>query len=288
MLINPYVDDPRQFIRFNPLNGQAYAFDLVQAFYQASEGLTAAEVEQRLWQNPANIPLQSNNLGQRLSDLQVDQTFSAWQASQGNRQSGRGAVTIEVLALNRPALTLSRRGVLNQLALGFSALDDKTATVDKLATHQFRSLAIDAFNSWRLQQQQPKSKAKAVQPVAAAKSDGQRLAPIVNHEQQAFPEWLRSCLIYFVPEQELTQADKRRLVCLSAKDRLYGGNQPQKSVYLAVDWKHDQHNVINVRSNRNVWQTSFAELSRSRPLELTNLFANNEVWVEGKYPPLAS
>ena len=106
--------------------------------------------------------------------------------------------------------------------------------------------------------------------------------------EAGFAPWLRSCLMYYIPEKELQTRNTRRLVLLSARDRFYGKNLAEKNIFLAINWRKDGQNIVTVRSGSGTWETSFAELSRTRPLELNNLFANNELWVEGVYPALVS
>ncbi|TBR36014.1 hypothetical protein CBF23_015235, partial [Marinomonas agarivorans] len=87
-------------------------------------------------------------------------------------------------------------------------------------------------------------------------------------------------------ESELQQTNKRRLVYLSVLDRLYGEKPKEKCVFLPINWQRDSHNLIKVHSHRNILEASFLELASSRPQELVELFANNDIWVEGAYPAL--
>jgi hypothetical protein len=312
LLVNPYVDDPRDFIRFNPSNGQAYAYDQIVAFYQATQGLNATQVEHLLWQDPYNIPRQSINYSSAKDATEVashrptELAYQQWRTTTGvDGKNSKGEMTIAILGLNRPGLVMSRCAMLNQLRLSFSLFDSKAAKspnhnnnnsrikLEHIITHQYRSLAVDAFNSWRLQlpalvddnHHHNHSRDFEAEVEKKLPDDSKMaehtLAPAKTHY---FPSWFRSSLIYLVTQDQLDQAGKRRLVCLSASDKCYGNDMPQKCIFLAIDWQREQLNVIKVKSTRNVWETSFDELSRSREQALTQLFANNEVWVEGDYP----
>ncbi|NOI28127.1 hypothetical protein [Vibrio coralliilyticus] len=333
LLVNPYQEDPRDYIRFNPHNGHAYAFDQVCRFYQAKHDRTPAQVEVLMWQKPASIPNQFTTSGELLTDSQTQQQYEDWRAH--NDKPSKGEQTIRVLGLNRTPLVLARLAMANSLMAGYKAhqqaapvkTDAKGAkaggqndsiayrsmTIDIIQTlNQARSSSLNTETSksgrqntapagkpHRKATNQQTAKPDAVNKQSVSEEDGQvkvsnALASQVlaskavsSKEPQTIATWLRSCLSYLVLESELTQTNKRRLVCLSAEDKVYGGTDTEKCVFLPIDWKRDLHNVIKVKSNRNIWEASFLELAHSRPHELINLFANNDVWVEGEFSPLA-
>ncbi|WCN09900.1 hypothetical protein [Marinomonas mediterranea] len=338
MLINPYHEQPRDYIRFNPLNGHAFAFDKVCAFYQAAQQLNKEEVANLLWQQPTAIPSQRTVDDRLLTNQDIETSYQAWLAQM--QPESRGEATITTLGLNRTALVLARMATLKQCRATF--LEQGKDAVPPLFSEQvdtieFRSLAIDALSTWYWQHKQAGGQAtldqqprlsndadaegshKAIDERVDEETGGVQQTddqasnqqnrhaqgedlPNVDKPSQEFtnliplepkhgnsstyPIWLRSCLAYLVIESELEQANKRRLVCLSSQDRFYGQKAKGKCVFLPVDWNKDTGNVIKVRSHRNIWEASFSELADSRPQELVNLFANNDVWVEGDYPAL--
>jgi hypothetical protein len=157
-LINPYVENPRNTIRFNPLNAMVYDFETTCIFYQ-TQGKSKADVEALIWQDPANIPLQKSIKGEPLSLPEVDSAYDLWLSkneSQGKKS--RGAITIEVLGLNREALVYSRAYYLSGLWAHYvkqasnttQASDDKERNKKPVPDGiQYASMSIDAINTWQ-------------------------------------------------------------------------------------------------------------------------------------------
>ncbi len=108
----------------------------------------------------------------------------------------------------------------------------------------------------------------------------------IDDNGQLVPPLLRSALTYIVLEHELKLKGKRRIVFLNSADLLYGSTTG-KCVFLPIDWQLDIGNVVKVHGGHQTWQTTFAELLTTNPIALLSLFANNEVWAEGNYEPLA-
>jgi len=78
ILVFPYTDNPRNYIRFNPMNARAYEFDLVSRFYSDTQGLGPSQIENLLWQDPSNIPGQVDVNNNAITNPNVDQAFQAW------------------------------------------------------------------------------------------------------------------------------------------------------------------------------------------------------------------
>ncbi|MCC2614995.1 hypothetical protein LJ739_01910 [Aestuariibacter halophilus] len=155
-LVNPYGEDPRQFIRFNPMNACAYGFDEVVAFYQQTKGLSVEQTADLVSADPGRIPDQQDIRGHRLSDSSVDRAYQQWLCGCANsgQTPRRGQSTIDCLGLNRPALVYARAAQLRdwRLAwLGWSEKSDKVCDnpLAEQAPVQFRSLFIDACNTWQ-------------------------------------------------------------------------------------------------------------------------------------------
>lgn len=297
LLVNPYVDNPRDYIRFNPLTAEAYPYDVVKAFYHDINHIAPADVETLLWRNPQKIPDVFNLLNKPTYNEALEDSFKQWQLDK-NLSSYKGWSTIECLGLNRPNLLKKRYDYLCQLFGRYQLHQQKQNTQDSQSAMvdwktellngiEYRSLSQDAVNSW-LQGDEPSNQENDQNSFDNWLNTYSSTLSISNSlEHTAFPNWLTSSLIYLVLEKELTVSNKRRLVNLSASDYLYGSDNPEKCVFISVDWEKDKNNVIKVRSQRNVWETSFQELAASRPLEIMSLFAHNEIWLEGDYPPLA-
>lgn len=158
----------------------------------------------------------------------------------------------------------------------------------------YQSLCLDAINSWQSTEMDTADKGEATYQYQR----DQYLAPFVSSDHSSLrtskggsatplPTWMTSSLVYLILEDELSLSDKRRIVNLAASDYLYGSDNPDKCVFMAIEWDKDYSNVIKVRSQQHIWETSFQELGSSWPLEVINLFANNEVWAEGSYTALA-
>jgi hypothetical protein len=326
LVINPYLENPRNFIRFNPLNGQAYPYDLVVKYYQECHGMSTDDIETTLWGDPQCIPLMAKLPGSSLesgvdsllgsksdnktistpstlpktsgsvlspkSSENLPPSYSQWLAKQDTQQANScGAVSIACLGLNRAALIDQRIAMLGQIWLDFShTLKDKTiegANIKTLSTHQYRSLAIDAYHSW---QQGVTNKKEKIQLSTLEKI--QAKLPRLNKDKidlqsvTPIPMWLASSLLYFVPEDELALTGKRRLVVLLSQDKYYGKGYDHKCIFLDIDWDSITENIIKVRDETHTWETSFSELALSREIDVYELFSNNEVWVEGAFSAL--
>ncbi|WP_445946276.1 hypothetical protein [Shewanella sp.] len=322
LLVNPYQENPRDFIRFNPCNGHAYPFDQICAFYADTQKLTEQDIEALLWKTPSAIPNQVDEAGTLLTDSVVEQAFALWlksESSQGG--ASRGAVSIATLGLNRSDLVLARLVTLKQYHNDFikhkAALAQPLISED-IATIAYRSLALDAFATWQSIVNGSGNSTGNSTGSNLANDEGAEGTNIGANEdtnvanncslmantihklrEQAnkavenpeldmqLPSWFRSCVSYLVLESELQQVGKRRLVLLCNQDRLYGATDTEKCIFLPINWQQDLHKVIKVRSKRNIWEASFSELASTRPHELINVFANNDVWVEGDFPSLA-
>ncbi|MCL1051839.1 hypothetical protein L2755_19740 [Shewanella abyssi] len=292
VLVNPYQDNPRDFIRFNPSNAHAYAFDQVLAFYSDTKKLSKQDIEALLWRSPSAIPNQVDEAGVLLTESAVEQAFHAWLTSTASkREMSRGQMTIATLGLNRTVLVLARLAMLKQYQNDF--LNQQGASpipliAKDLVTTAYRSLGVDAFATW----QHLRHSEVHVESTYSNKAASTQQRKLVTAADKALfetplPTWLRSCISYLVTESELQLTDRRRLVYLSSQDRLYGETDTEKCIFLPINWQRDLHRVIKVRSQRNIWEASFSELANSRPHELINLFANNDVWVEGSFTTLA-
>ncbi|MCG7534142.1 hypothetical protein [Pseudoalteromonas sp. OOF1S-7] len=282
LLVNPYEDDPRLYIRFDPVSGRAYPFDLLSAFLMETRLQQSDDVAKEIWSHPGIV--------RHAPDFTQLPEFTSWYHSLDKdrvKQLSKGQVSIQLLGLNRPELVIARLSALSQFHLAFKHFrhcersDEKSdinAFINSLPILQFRSLSIDALQTWHNQSdEQDLNDAEYSLPVDSSMP-----------ERNVFPAWFRASLRYCIEESQLMETRKRNLVFLSAKDKLYGQKPKEKCVFLPLNWQRDKHKLIKVRSERNIWETSFTELASSRPLELLNLFTQNDIWVEGPFDALHS
>ncbi|KNC67926.1 hypothetical protein [Pseudoalteromonas ardens] len=283
LLVSPYSDEPRHYIRFDPVTARAYPFDLLCAYLMDTGAMSFAEAEKKIWSHPEIL--------QHAPDLSQLPGFAEWFQSLGQEkiaQLSKGYTSIEMFGLNRPELVVARLATLGQLHRVYAQFKrsenhDLPAFIDKLPILQYRSMSIDALHTWHHQTSTLSAGENKTKSITHQSDLGQSTAA-----GEAFPNWFRASLRYCVEESQLAQTQRRNLVFLSAKDKLYGQKAKEKCVFLPLNWQQDKHRLIKVRSHRNIWETSFSELASSRPMELLNLFTHNQVWVEGPFDALES
>lgn len=299
VLINPYTEDPRQFIRFNPVNANAYPFDLVLAFYAQTQHWSPEQTESELWKDPRKIPGQHQAHGIGITQPEVEHAFQAWLQTVTDPVLRRGQSTITTLGLNRPTLIRARAAHLRHLrGLVWAAQGsgpDQTAAQNLLQalmannpapcalTPQYISLSIDAVQTWN---------AQGV-PGNSPWIDGYNhiLHHFVSFEQEANPSPSNDALSYMLLESELGLAGQRRLVYISDTDRIYGNPQGRKAIFLAVDWETEKDNVVLIKRSGSVrQQMTLGELLTESlsNRSIYRIFQKNEVWVVGNFPPFKS
>ena len=289
LIVNPYEEDPRLYIRFNPNTGEAFAYDEFSQFCLKHYQLDADHIEKFIWQHPdyitEHIQMDINTLKPEYSNA-----FMQWKGTdEAKHILPKGRVSIDVLGLNRPALIKARQQhvrylkalvLLNKQHLD-NIQDNYQEHLQKFTStninHSFCSLAIDTVNTC-FNEDQTVEPWTFLQQAEANQS-------INSHLEQLSP-MLSSSLQYMVLETELELEDKRRIVYLHHSDYLYGSDRGVKTVFLPIDWQKDFNNVIKVFTGKNTWEASFSELAKTQPVALQNLFANNEVWAEGDYASL--
>jgi len=294
LLVNPYEDDPREYVRFNPLNGEAFAYDAFRLFCINFYSINENKIEHFMWQHPEYISKHIHS-EPNTSKQAFSKEFSEWlSANDTNKIMAKGQVTIDVLGLNRPTLTRARLNHLSLLRGLFLSKSNEKLPEEKNSvnsyiedltskeTHSstFRSASIDALNSWAIDRNKD-------QKIPWFEDYQQRLIKSIDVSPNELSPWFSSSLQYMVLETELELEGKRRIVHLHSSDFLYGSDRKAKTVFLTIDWKKDFNNVIKVSTGKLIWEASFSELANTQPIALQNLFANNEVWAEGNYPSLA-
>lgn len=296
VLLDPYRDEPRDHLRFNPRNGHAYAFDLVAAFYAASRGWSASQTAAELWLDAGKIPAQRDHRGNPISRPEIDAAFRSWQEKTGADAPRRGDATLTSLDLNRPALVHSRLNHLRQLrAIAWSASSDR-AGPDQRAAEAFieracrnaaatdssigayRSLGIDALQTWKARPQIDRpwidTYDQALCSLAAAAVADSADRPTVNDD------WMLMALHADGPV-----AGRRRLVSLAADDAVYGNPAGRRGIVQAIDWARDAGNTVIVhRADKSPRRMTLRELAES-PVDAARLFERAELWIVGDgYP----
>lgn len=170
VLLNPYSDNPRQYLRFNPVNAKAYAYDTVLKFYQESQGKGLNDIDTLLFNNPSAIPQQTDVRGIPISDPTVNNQYQNWLCQCNGKLQGmsKGQGSIDILGLNRPTLVRARahhlklmRGLyistFNQdpafsgdVSYLSQMLDNlrKGSSANTNASPQYLSMTIDAVETW--------------------------------------------------------------------------------------------------------------------------------------------
>ncbi len=275
LLINPYKDMPDKFIGFSPLTAFAYPLDLLEDFFFDTQSMPKNEVKPFLLANPECIHSLSDS-PHRHANLDEYNAFVSWLSKKSPSQY-KGVQTIQMFGLNRQALLFQRFSSLMNWYISFQAGERSEFSC------QYQALYNDARESWLSSQKTAES--TSIKWESIYKENPYSAVPDAKYEH--IPNWLRSRLIYFVRESELTISGKRRIVYLGAEDFLYGADNPEKSIFLSIDWNKDINNTLKVRNKKLTWETSFSDLANSHPLEISKLFAQNEIWAEGNYKALA-
>lgn len=296
VLIDPYAEDPRSSIRFNPVDGRAYAFDLVKAFYGSpiGGGLGSSQTEQEIWKDPSRIPWQTDYKGQMISNPAVDKAFDEWLKVQKDPQLQRGTRTISTLNLNRRPLVRARLNQLRQLrCVGWTSIAngvDQQAASElggvllgtdarrAAAAPEYLSLSIDALQTWRLG---PTGLNGTVSYYNSA------LEAFVPAEVIISPPPHNDSLMYMVLDAEVKLSGKRRIVYLTDKDFVYGQGTNDRGLFLAIDWDTEIDNAIQVfQKQKLIRQTTLRQLIAGAPQALWRTFEKSEVWAIGEYLPV--
>lgn len=290
LLLDPFTDATRDFIRFNPKTGEAYAFDLVSDFYHQTQGQTKQQTEQNIWNDPELIPDLNAQSATASPVSDLNQRFEAW-IRQRDLSCYKGLSTINTFKLNRPALVTNRNQHAIYLNLFFDTYKNElTESIEdeplflswfnknRPGIRQYFSFSFDTLKTFLFQQKKDNDvRAQLARMYTSCNTDA---------ATDITPSWIQTTLLYIVFESELTLKNKRRIVHLSADDYLYGSDNKEKCIFLPINWDTDTGNLIKVKSKKHIWETSFSELAASRPLEVRNLFSGSEVWAEGDYPAL--
>lgn len=288
VLVDPYNEDPRDFIRFNPCNGMAYPYDRLHVFIEQQNKFGNESPETVIWNDPSLIPAQFDSAGNSISNSDNEQEYRQWCNSSSAPEYSRGESTIQILGLNRSTLQRFRIAHLQRLQALWTIssetendeknkneqnLEAARKTVDAKPLSEFSSLTIDAQGTWD----------------TGFRTENSIQLPESSQDTQltVVPESILTGLVYIVLENELSLVNKRRIIHLSADDLLYS-SVTSKCVCMPINWTHDFNNVIKVHSDNQTWETSFAELIATRHSALRTLFSNNEVWAEGQYAALSS
>ncbi|XOV80983.1 MAG: hypothetical protein ACFHVJ_08535 [Aestuariibacter sp.] len=277
LLLNPYTDKPNDVIGFSPITGAAYALDVLQDYFEDSQKIAKADVKGYLLMNPKQIPdLFKCPQSTTQADSEVQQSFDSW-CNNKEMTEYRGYQSIQLFGLNREALLYRRFHFLGMAYKQFQCESTDNSPIEYQGTYQ------DAVASW-----QENAKKDNAQQIDWNSLYGKNpYAVCAKSPKAVMPGWMKSRLCYFVRESELTVTGKRRIVYLGADDLIYGADIPEKSVFLSINWQSDIQNTLKVRNKKLTWETTFTELANSHPLEISKLFANNEIWAEGDYKPLA-
>lgn len=263
VLIHPYVEDPRDFIRFNPVDGRAYPFDLyAAAMMQTGNAPDAETAANQFWRDPTLI----DTFPQAPEFQQFLQTAPA--------TLRRGTANIALYHLNRPELVRARVVHLRHLrALLWTAsqsiqADDVTEAKKLCAgliesaqlAPEFVSLTRDAFMTWRVRQEAEVEPRLAQQEVGSIDQAIVTAPWIPNYDQyltkfehpaaaetEVDPATYNDYISYYVLHDEKAETRWRRLVYTTDQEKIYGRPGDQTAgIYLVVPWEDDEELQRNV------------------------------------------
>lgn len=297
VLIQPYVDDPRNHIRFNPLNGSAYPWDVVKAFYSdTAPQWTSGEIQARIWADPRLIPQQSTTAPG------VDSAFARWvtQLDIGTANGlARGGSSIAILGLNRATLLRARVAHLRQLrALAIVSNGDTPEALSARqliatilqgddnavrAVVQYASASIDALRSWM------GAPDGTLQPLQVNWLD------VYNRMVDVFPAPpaggepipANDALCYLLTAADFANTRSRRLVFITDADadaeEVHGYVGTDAYYTLAVDWDADaDKNVVIRRPGKPDQVIALRDFIKRRITRRT--FRGAEITVNGTFP----
>lgn len=294
VMINPYTENPRDFVRFDPINGEAYPFDLASAFFAKTKGWGPQEIEQQIWKDPTLIPGQRTYDGQPITNPQVESAFQDWLKTQNNPLLSRGIRTISILNLNRKALVRDRVAHLRQTRGLFwtantgSGTDQTSAQqylqnlvqskIDVAVVPEYVSLSVDAANTWKAGPTSFTDWVKMYNAVTSAFIPKTTLIP---------PPPQNDALMYIVLARDVKLAGKRRLIYITDKDKVYGNPDPnEQAITLAVDWEAELDNKVLIEKlGKVVKETTLRDLISDNGVQLWRTFKAFDVWVLGDFSP---
>lgn len=292
--LDPYVDSPRQNIRFNPLNAKAYPFDRVFAFYDNyKQDHDLPPTESLINSNPTMIPDQTDLYGQPLSDPNIDEAYNTWwQAlTQAQRDRlNRGQTTIDGFGLNRPSLVRSRAAYLAVLLSGHQSKlppdgqppapapneDDPFTDFFKEPAFRlgepYRSAEIDATAAWM---HDTAPQVPWMERYRVILSDTTAL-------KTPLPMIKRDDVMLLQVASEYRIQDRQRFVMLEGNDPVYGYAYGLRGLFQALDWRDDlSRQVVVQQQGLTVRSLSMTSLLNLPGTQRAQLFDNYRLWVLG-------
>lgn len=258
-LIDPGVEEPRNFIRFNPMTGEAYAFDSFHAHF-------GGDAEEMAWNTPVDLESLSRDASQKIPN-------------------SRGNATIAILGLNRQTLVRQRLEHLRLLralfdAGNFSEIDDDSA---QAATNpensefvtEFRSVSLDALQTWHAE----KSNVDPDQAIKWIEGYNKLLAKTPNYVPLLPLKLQDSPLIYLYNPNDENRATLIRLMYFKANDEL---ELPDQHSFFASIEEEDLENEVFVIKGGEQEETLTLQGLINLP-QPWRKFVNRDVIVKGNY-----
>jgi hypothetical protein len=170
VLIDPGAENPRDFIRFDPRTGNAYAYDWLRAYLEKRDGdklnQEKASAETAIWKAPRLIPDLTGQAvngppGKRPLEKLDSVDLSAWSDMAATMPGWqlRGTRTIQILGLNRAELVSRRvahlralRGLFVAATAGSGPEKEAADSAIKESVKpnaEFSSLSSDAVETWK-------------------------------------------------------------------------------------------------------------------------------------------
>lgn len=295
LFINPYAEDPRNFIRFNPLLATAYDFQMTANFYQAGKGWDSDTTAHVIWKDPTMIP------GQSTTRSEVTEAFQTWVSQQRQGNPYRGFTTINKLGLNRRSLIRARASHLRQMRGLYDTAKSNTPDTQSAAqaleaivsgqpnavlpTPQYLSASLDALFTWRVDEA----------PHDYVAMYNNILTDFTSTVDQALADdtpVYNDSLMFGVPRGSETNTSRRYIIYLSDSDAIYGSPEGFDGWLLAIDWDNYLDNEVVIRkqlkSGERITNTTLREIAETQPQSLWRKFERGTAVMRGDFPPLFS
>ncbi|QSQ21949.1 hypothetical protein JY651_43545 [Pyxidicoccus parkwayensis] len=266
VLIDPGTEEPRDFIRFNPLTAKAYPYDVLRV------SLTPQDLNTLVLLNPDKI------------DEVVQRTMATGVLS-------RGASTINILGLNRATLVRARAGQLRQLrALLLASLitgTEQAGVQQALAQYtnpgpgpfspEYLSASVDALLAWQAMSQQG-SPWHRFGWIASYDT----LIATVPPPPEPTPDFSGDdSIMYLVRPDDPKPTEVRRLVYVKKDQELDQAALDGWFVAVNLETEGDDKTSIVTKSGANL---TLSELvAHNAPW---NFFKKGNVFVTGEFTPL--
>ena len=285
VLIDPGKENPRDFLRFNPIDGSIYPYDLTKAYYEKyppKDAKSFKDVAEMIWSDAKRIPDKKHELWQQVHKL--------------NPVLMRSVRTFQILGLDRRELTDQRVSHLRHLrGLFLTALSKGAEANDAFAalesavkpSAEFSSLAIDALETWKREAEAAQKKVSldnknlldttpVVDPWIKRYNEILAKQPDYEEEEEKLDDVVGDAsIMYFIQHgSKLDQNKERLLIHLTAKEELEDKTVYGKGWFLAIP-DEDHELTVTWKGKRKV-KKKWVPATETYPL--SDLLEANQPW----------